>query len=152
MCVFLGSCSALRGHPRKTTGTAAKAQEGTADTSIQSLRSQPGILLSPALPSAHNRGWPERGGTGQCQKGFLGNTWMAPPSLGPLSHTWPSGFTLRTMGKSLSASTSLSCQLPPCPSISLRDTVLLIPDLERISRVACQQNQMEINLIEPKQI
>lgn len=148
----LGSCSAFRGHPRKTTGTAPKAQEGTVDTSIQSLRSQPGILLSPALPSFHNREWPERGGTGQCQKGFLGNIWMAPLSLGSLSHTWPSGFTLRTMGKFLSASTSLSCQLPPCPSISLRDTVLLVLAFEKICRVACQQNQIEIKLFEPKQI
>lgn len=75
----LGPRSALSGHPRRTTRTAPKAQEGTVDTSIQSLGSRPGILLLPALPclfsclsTSCNREWRERGGAGQCQKGSLG--------------------------------------------------------------------------------
>lgn len=53
-------------------------------------------------------------------------------------------------GKSLSASTAFCCQLPPCSSISLGDTVLLVLNFQRVFRMECQQNQVEIKLFEPK--
>lgn len=74
-------------------GTALEAQEGTVDTSLQSLREQAwktaasGRTLLHQLPVL----FPMIGGDmrgvglefrGQRWKGFLGNAWVAPPSLG----------------------------------------------------------------------